>query len=110
MAYGWSPLVGTGGGGKLSGNSASCMDAMKVAQNYVRSSFHGRIVAYRISAPIHEPRSSGRQSAPSYPKRYQSQLTSAATIQGSKRKNVSENSTLPKRAERVAQRQVRGCL
>ena len=31
--------------------------------------------------PLHEPRSSGRESAPSYPKQCQSRLTSAATVQ-----------------------------
>src|ERR1019366_4062677 len=42
---------------------------------------------------IHEPRSSGRESAPSYPKQGQSRLTSAATVPGFKaRKNVSGNS------------------
>jgi tRNA(Ile)-lysidine synthase len=32
--------------------------------------------------PFHEPRSSGRQSAPSYPNQCQSRLTSAATVRG----------------------------
>jgi hypothetical protein len=35
-----------------------------------------------LTPALHEPRSSGRQSAPYYPKQCWSRLTSAATIQG----------------------------